>query len=384
MKEQLLRDVFSIRGRFHRSVQLERDWIDQRGLQDYLLTTTARELSVQIFSGAYGKHGPRAWSVTGPYGSGKSAFALFLTDLMSSNPPRHEQAQNIKLELGFDPRPFAAVPIIGQRTSLVSELLSGLQTNLGKILPQNHYRAQANIINRRNGNRALSKAFELSAVAARDNGYAGLLVIVDEFGKFLEHAAQNPEDVDLLILQDLAEMAARSEVPIVLVTILHSAFDEYLGPLDESRRMEWQKVQGRFADIAFLEPPDQFLRLIGSAIECVDTKTDTCSRYTQISSDLALSDIALEASRRMALDTLVPACAPLHPWTALLLWPLFRSKLAQNERSLFAFLVDHGPFGFQDFLNATPTSPGLPTFYTLDLLYEYVATTLGPATLLGN
>ena len=43
------------------------------------------------------------------------------------------------------------------------------------------------------------------------------------------------------------------------------------------------------------------------------------------------------------------ACYPLHPLTALVLGPLFR-QLAQNERSLFAFLASSEPFGFQDFL----------------------------------
>ena len=43
-------------------------------------------------------------------------------------------------------------------------------------------------------------------------------------------------------------------------------------------------------------------------------------------------------------------CAPLHPSVALVLGRLFRSRLAQNERSLFAFLSSSEPFGLQDFL----------------------------------
>jgi hypothetical protein len=39
---------------------------------------------------------------------------------------------------------------------------------------------------------------------------------------------------------------------------------------------------------------------------------------------------------------------PLHPLTGLVLGLLFR-QLAQNERSLFAFLSSSEPFGFQDF-----------------------------------
>ena len=58
----------------------------------------------------------------------------------------------------------------------------------------------------------------------------------------------------LFLLQELAEYAARSKTPLVLVTVLHTAFSEYAQRSDTTRRSEWQKVQGRFTDIAFREP----------------------------------------------------------------------------------------------------------------------------------
>ena len=68
------------------------------------------------------------------------------------------------------------------------------------------------------------------------------------------------------------------------------------------------------------------------------------------------------------------ACYPLHPLTALVLGPLFR-QLAQNERSLFAFLASSEPFGFQEFLRGQTAKDGP---YRLDRLYDYVMTALGP------
>ena len=76
MTNDALKDLVKVRGRFHRSVQLVRDWCDQRGLEEYLLTPTAREIALQILAGAGTLEGPRAWSITGPYGTGKSAFAV--------------------------------------------------------------------------------------------------------------------------------------------------------------------------------------------------------------------------------------------------------------------------------------------------------------------
>ena len=92
------------------------------------------------------------------------------------------------------------------------------------------------------------------------------MVILDEFGKFLEHSAQHAED--LLIMQSLAEAAARASKSLGCCSaILHTGFAEYLDAFDEVRRAEWQKVQGRFTDVAFQEPPEQLLKLLGSALE---------------------------------------------------------------------------------------------------------------------
>ena len=59
----------------------------------------------------------------------------------------------------------------------------------------------------------------------------------------------------------------------------------------------------------------------------------------------------------------------------MILGPLFR-QLAQNERSLFAFLASSEPFGFQAFLREHTMKGGT---YRLDHLYDYVMASLGPS-----
>jgi hypothetical protein len=73
-----LREFVEVRGRFHRSVRLDQDWESRSDLGGYLLTPVARGLATRMIEGLCEQGGTRAWSVTGPYGSGKSAFALFL------------------------------------------------------------------------------------------------------------------------------------------------------------------------------------------------------------------------------------------------------------------------------------------------------------------
>ena len=89
-------------------------------------------------------------------------------------------------------------------------------------------------------------------------------MVIDELGKFLEYAAHRIRAYgDLFVLQSLAEFAARSEqTPLLMLTILHQAFEQYAQRLAASQREEWAKVQGRFEDVSFVESTEQVIRLI--------------------------------------------------------------------------------------------------------------------------
>jgi hypothetical protein len=64
------------------------------------------------------------------------------------------------------------------------------------------------------------------------------------------------------------EYASRSgESPVLTLGLLHQSFEEYGRHLDLLSRTEWSKIQGRFQDVAFLEPPEQVLRMVAAAIK---------------------------------------------------------------------------------------------------------------------
>lgn len=383
MSKRDLSHLVKVRGRFQRSVNLVRDWQVQRGIQDYLLTSTAKEIAQQVLEGVRHEEGARTWSITGPYGTGKSAFALFLTDLLVNDPPKNPQAKMLRDGILNGAHSFLPVLVAGERESMATAFVQALEESLRGDMPSVARKVAR--VNRtgRAPNRQIVGLFEDTARATNEIGRGGVLFIVDEFGKFLEFAAQHPEAEDLLILQELAEAASRSQPPIIFLTILHSAFAEYLDVVDENRRIEWRKVHGRFADIAFLEPPEQFVHLVGEAIEW-KRSTSRSGQYIDAVKSIIASPAFDEARRRFPANDLLPRCAPLHPITALMLWSLFRSKLAQNERSLFAFLNDRGPFGFQEFLKLVSVEEDGCTFYTLDQLYDYVRGTLGMGTFVGD
>ena len=397
-----LSELFHVASRFHRSVHLERDFYTKNALDGYVLTVTARETLRRVIAALEDESTSKAWTLTGPYGSGKSAFALFIAKLLDdSESPTTQGALNL-LKRGdkslwhqfiacvpHGDKGFCPVLISGERSPITLALLRGLERGLttfsdsrvgGSAIQHGSFRPLLLDIQKRldaseNGifphASEITDLFESATYQIGAEGGTGLLLVVDELGKFLEYAAQNPVHDDLFVLQSLAEFAARSDqTPLLMLTILHQAFERYAQRLARSQREEWAKVQGRFEDVAFVEPTEQVLRLIGNAIE---EKLTIEKPNLSVAIDLELKPRQLDTNEFISL---LESCLPLHPTVALIVSSLFR-RLAQNERSLFALLNSSEPHGLQDFLaNQTYDGRVLPTF-TLSNLYDYIHTALG-------
>ena len=73
-----LADAIEVRGRYARSASLERDAGRSEPLDGYLVTPRALDVVERITDAALHGNAGGAWSLTGPYGSGKSSLALLL------------------------------------------------------------------------------------------------------------------------------------------------------------------------------------------------------------------------------------------------------------------------------------------------------------------
>ncbi len=395
MNNVRLSDLFSITKRFQRSVHLARDFYTENALDGYIVTVKARETLTRLISAQENTATSKAWSLTGPYGSGKSAFALFAAKLFgSADTPTTKHALELlkhsdltlyerflsingnreKTSVGFCP-----VLISGERASITHALLQGLEHGLKTfhITARHSLRKDIQVLlkTEENGNPVsateITALFESATLTIKKKGGHGLLLVIDELGKFLEHAAQHPAQGDVFVLQTLAEFATRSDqTPLFLITILHQAFEQYANKTAKSQREEWAKIQGRFEDIAFVEPADQVLRLIGSAIERT-SKGKEGNLSPPIEDHLKPNQLADDKFRELLRN-----CLPLHPTVALVIGSIFR-RFAQNERSLFAFLNSSEPYGLRDFLsNRGYNGNALPMLSIADL-YDYLNTTIG-------
>jgi hypothetical protein len=92
------------------------------------------------------------------------------------------------------------------------------------------------------------------------------LLVIDELGKFLEHAAATGGDI--MALQTLAEAAARSGAqPLVLLTILHQGLTSYAESAAAASRSEWAKVAERFEELSFDHPLTHTAALVAAAFD---------------------------------------------------------------------------------------------------------------------
>src|SRR5690606_22934080 len=198
-----------------------------------------------------------------PFGSGKSAFGVFLADVLCRQNPRNPAANQIRRASELGEACLLPVVVVGRRARLAPALVQAVASAM------NDYDAElARQLRDSDVTDALAvwRILELAQECARRSGFAGLFVVIDEFGRFLEYAALNPSEDDVFVLQTLAEGAARSEGKLLLITIQHSAFGDYLRSATPVQVVEWQKIQGRFTDLAFYLPPEQMIGLLGLSL----------------------------------------------------------------------------------------------------------------------
>jgi hypothetical protein len=406
----------SIRGQFQRSINLSRDFYGDHDLSGYVVTAKSRELLERIIESLAKHSAQRAWSVTGPYGGGKSAFALFAAHLLRGSRGAHARLSETFSELSEEVQKlvpdeetgvFCPVLIVGSRGPISKALLKGLAKSLSTFSA--HYRRRTGrppreVEELREVLRSIWRdaeeledptdadvieLYQDAAAAVHEATGGGLFVVIDELGKMLEYAAIHPDSSDLNILQQLAERASRTgdrreeAAPIVVLTILHQAFDRYAGRLSSSQRDEWRKVQGRYEDFAFVESVNETVRLLARAISLDEAVILPRNGESDVDAVLKQAHLAQHLDRGEARGHLLSAL-PLHPAVSLLVGPLFR-RLAQNERSLFAFLASGETNSFLDVLDSSRTSSQSSLFgeqkelpyYRLDHLYDYLVGSLG-------
>lgn len=360
-----LADKVRVNRRFQRSIRVDNDISERTAIEGFVCPSSTAQALLSMARQVV-ETGQGAFTWTGPYGSGKSSLAVALAALLGADADARAQARaaigpqasdELLSLLKASRKAWTALPIVGSRMDAalaIADAFDGLRRG------------------RKRMSIAGTEVIEKLKAAAADKSGAGLIVIIDEMGKFLEHAAFG--DADVYFFQQLAEAASRSNRRLIIIGILHQAFDDYAHRLAREVRDEWLKIQGRFADVPINVAGEEQIALIGRAIEA-----DAPPSIRPIARGIAAAIQHNRPGTGLSLDQELMDCWPLHPVVACLLGPLSRRRFGQNQRSVFGFLNSAEPYGFQDFLRLTPADSD--QIYQPAMLWDYLRANLEPSIL---
>ena len=386
-----LADHVYIRTAYTRSINLERD-SKSKGVEcTYIPTTRALRTLATITERFSNENQPRSWSLVGPYGSGKSSFALFLSELLGSQKFPHTKAALTQLRKNDRPLHsrfleetkasdgYVSVLVSGTPERLSLRYLNALMTAVGEFWIGRRGKKPRIFDKMRKlkeaGQVSVSELLELTQECQQvlsKVGCPGILVVFDEFGKFLEYESHTPDANDVFLLQALAEHAyTASETKLLVLALLHQSIEQYALGVGETLKNEWAKIQGRFEEVPFIETAEQTLRVVRAAL--AHQEFDSESRG-QIEVEV-LKAVEILQGEGVLTDfqdvaetaKLFAGLYPLHPISAIVL-PYLCQLISQNERSLFGYLGSRERDGFQDMLERLDS---LGEFIRPDHLFDY-------------
>ena len=306
---------------------------DKNNEQKYIPTRNS-EKAFQKITSAF-SHGTKSFNLIGAYGSGKSAFILALERVINNK-------EN-----------YFTNPFYNEFKSFESSFIVGSYTSFKQ--------AFCDFFKLKNNNglfKELQKKFDKKAKLK-----IGQLLVIDEFGKFLEYAAKESPEEELYFIQQLAEFANTPELPVLFISTLHQPFEEYALALTKTQKKEWEKVKGRLVEISFNEPVEQLLFLASERIlrksfpNLINTdKQEILFNAIQKADVFPMRDyFSVEfANKLFPFDILSASIATV----AL-------QRYGQNERSLFWLLESDDYLGLNDFSDGK-------NFYNIACIYDYL------------
>ena len=357
---------------YTRSTNVERDSGSVATVAAYCPTARGIALLEDVGAALGQENQPRAWSLIGPYGSGKSTFGVFLHALLGAKAPtdaKEAAAVEAAKVLGRQSRPLATrfrrqkawcrVALTGSPEPLGRRLLTAMDAAASafwqgrpgrkpRVLQDIHDACAEKEVPE---SRLLTLVDELQNALER-SGAGGLLFVIDELGKFLEFEARGRTGNmgSTYLLQELAERTyVGRKANLMLFVLQHQTFDMYAAGMDEQLQNEWAKVQGRFQTVSFVETTEQTLRVLAAAFEHDLTELEQHSIHhwsAKTAKVLAAANALPVGMTQDAAAQLFAACYPMHP-VSLLALPVLCTRFAQNERTLFSYFGSNEPHGFQ-------------------------------------
>lgn len=369
-----------------RSISLERDLYDKQALQQYMVTPAVVAALQQLGRALQSNSPQRAWKVVGPYGSGKSALGVAAGQLLAGEKHFPLIAEALNAQSADVGELFAAsdrypVALVGSRLSLGVALARALHHATEawpKAKASSRFRQKLDLrTSKYDGialNAAVTAMIQDFADAAEESGFSGVVVLVDELGKFVEHAALYPAEGDLMALQQLAESACGGgNVRVSVVAFLHQHMSAYADGVGRALSDDWEKVASRFEEIPFDEPVERYAHFAAHVLKVSPRarKHDGLASKAKelFGTALEVGLLKLHGATDRDLLSKPEQLYPLHP-AVISAMAIIAKRMGQSERSFHAFLSGDEPFALRDF--ASRHQVANTAWYRPDNLWDHL------------
>ena len=305
---------------------------------NYVVTPNTVQIFERIFNNS--QKTKKSFSLIGNYGTGKSTFLWALE--------KNLLKQRIYFSNSFDNelKGFRFLKIVGNNVSLTQSLNKTL-----KIDPQS-------------SSELIIEELEKRRINA-DKKKEGLVIMIDEFGKFLEFIEKNKSANDLYLLQLIAEWANDETKNVYFIITLHQSFISYASSLDIQERNEWEKIKGRFSTLIFNEPIEQLLFFASKKLEQYQLPVNKKDQFNLLHKTIKKSGLIRFSDDNETLHfakTLYPL-----DWLSANILVNALQRYGQNERSLFTFINDETEYAVSKFTGK---------FYSVPIVYKYLVANL--------
>ena len=266
-------DLFSsvnINTSFQRSARIDNK-ISKEFLNNFVFHDTSKKVLNQISSSLLNSN-QSGFTLTGPYGTGKSSLALFLKALISKDASIKKQAEQIAnfnnkhlfARVFLNKKKWFTLNVIGSKKDPIESIAEQIDETIKEQWITKGIPAPLKTKTKKTVAGVIKSLNNLiKELNKKDHG---LILIVDEMGKFLDYASSVGSDLNLF--QEIAENFSNSrlnkEGEPIFIGILHQPFEEYASSLGRSIQEDWQKIQGRFEDIPFSINTEETAHLLQS------------------------------------------------------------------------------------------------------------------------
>lgn len=208
----------------------------------------------------------------------------------------------------------------------------------------------------------------------KDYGYQGIVLIFDEFSKFVEGYPKERFASAMEQLQNLCELANNSQKQkFHIILVAHKAMKEYKNSLPDQVIHAYMGVEGRLSEVYFTTSLKNSYELIQNVIiknsEIFEEKVAATEQFQEMQeSAYRLPYFHSMFTEEEFQNIVAKGCFPLTPVAAYLLLKI-SEKAVQNERTVFTFLANEEPYSLLHFLEQNKSFHG--NYVTAGQVYDY-------------